>query len=45
MTTTHVEHANHTHVHAEGGGHVAVPHADHVESLDDGYHHAFRAGH
>ncbi len=45
MTTTHAEHPDHTHVHGEGCGHVAVPHGDHVDYVHDGHLHAAHDGH
>ncbi|MGA2306203.1 MAG: zinc transporter permease [Acidimicrobiales bacterium] len=45
MTSAHLEHADHTHVHGDGCGHVAVPHGDHVDYVHDGHRHASHEGH
>jgi hypothetical protein len=41
MPSTCTAHADHDHVHAEGCGHEAVQHGDHVDYIHDGHaHHA-----
>jgi hypothetical protein len=45
MTSTHIEHPDHRHVHRDGCGHVAVPHGDHVDYLHDGHRHASHEAH
>ncbi|GAA1262909.1 hypothetical protein GCM10009609_27400 [Pseudonocardia aurantiaca] len=46
MTSTdHATHAEHTHTHGEGCGHVAVPHDDHVDYVHDGHRHAAHDDH
>ena len=45
MTTTHVKHPDHTHVHGDGCGHVAIPHGDHVDYIHDGHLHTAHDGH
>ena len=37
--TIHNEHLDHSHVHGEGCGHVAIPHGDHVDYVHDGHAH------
>ncbi len=47
-TPAHTEHVDHGHTHAVGCGHVAVPHADHVDHIDyvhDGHRLAVLDGH
>jgi hypothetical protein len=36
----HLPHAGHMHVHAEGCGHAAVPHGDHVDYVHGSHRHA-----
>lgn len=45
MTAAHVEHAAHPYAHGDGCGHVAIPHGDHVDYIDDGHRHAVHDGH
>ena len=45
MTTSHLEHADHPHVHGEGCGHAAVQHGDHVDYAHDGHLHVSHDGH
>lgn len=44
-TSAHTSHANHTHQHRAGCGHVAVPHSDHVDYVHDGHLHRVHEGH
>jgi hypothetical protein len=41
----HEVHGEHEHVHADGCGHVAVPHDDHTDYVHDGHRHAEHDGH
>ena len=36
----HLPHAGHMHVHAEGCGHTAVPHGDHLDYVHGSHRHA-----
>ncbi|WP_374228578.1 hypothetical protein [Streptomyces sp. ET3-23] len=45
LTSTHTSHANHTHQHGAGCGHVAVPHGNHMDYIHDGHRHASHDGH
>jgi Fur family transcriptional regulator, ferric uptake regulator len=45
MSTAHVEHPDHAHVHGDGCGHVALPHGDHVDYAHDGHLHTAHDGH
>ena len=45
MTTAYLEHEDHPHAHGAGRGHVAVPHADHVDYVHGGHRHVIRDGH
>jgi hypothetical protein len=42
---THTQHDTHDHQHGDGCGHVAVPHADHVDYVHAGHRHAPHSGH
>jgi hypothetical protein len=41
----HDIHEDHTHVHGEGCGHVAVSHGDHADYIHDGHTHCKHDGH
>jgi hypothetical protein len=45
MTTAHLEYEDHPNAHGAGSGHVAVPHADHVDYVHDGHRHVGHDGH
>ena len=45
MSTDHVTHETHDHVHGDGCGHVAARHGDHVDYLHDGHAHRAHDGH
>lgn len=39
------EHGDHTHTHAEGCGHEATRHEDHMDYMHDGHRHAQHESH
>jgi hypothetical protein len=42
---SHHTHDQHGHVHAQGCGHTAIRHGDHVDYLHDGHLHHPHSGH
>jgi zinc transport system permease protein len=45
VPSEHEAAGEHTHVHGEDCGHLAVPHGDHIDYLHDGHRHAPHGGH